>query len=397
MIDNISANIQKINPSATLSISTKAKEMKSQGIDIIALSVGEPDFDTPERVKKAAIEAIQKGYNKYTNPSGITELKDAIIAKLKRDNNLTYSRDEIIVSVGAKHALFNVIEAICDDNSEILVPSPFWVSYKEQICFARATMVPIPTKEENAFKLDVETLKDYLTPNSRAILINSPSNPTGVVYDLETLKKIYEFAKENNLWIISDEIYEKLIYEGEHYSIASFGEDAKDRTILINGLSKAYAMTGWRIGYAAAKKDVITYMSRLQGHTTSNPNSAAQYASVTALNEGEDDVKKMVEIFNKRRLFVLQRMSQMPGIHFVKPNGAFYVFFNIDKAVESSGGKINNSTEFCQYFLEKQHIAMVPGIAFGMENYVRISYANSMENLEKAMDRLEKGLKTLCK
>ncbi|MDP4144346.1 MAG: pyridoxal phosphate-dependent aminotransferase [Bacillota bacterium] len=390
----LSKKAESISPSPTLAITAKAKELKSQGIDVIGFGVGEPDFNTPENIQEAAINAIKKGYTKYTATAGINELKEAIVEKFQRDNSLNYKLNQVIVSTGAKQCLANAFQAVLNPGDEVIVPVPYWVSYPELIQLADGVPVFLNTKEENDFKFTVAELNNCLTSKTKAILINSPSNPTGSVYTKEELHEIAEFAKINDLIIISDEIYEKLIYgDFEHVSTASFSEDAFNRTIVINGVSKSYAMTGWRIGYAACgNAEIIKLMTNIQSHTTSNPNSIAQYASIEALNGGQDTQQQMITEFKKRREYMVDRISKIENLSCINPKGAFYVMINISKVLgkEYNGIKINDSLKFGELLLNNENVAVVPGIAFGVDNYIRLSYATSMENIEKGLDRIAK-------
>ena len=333
----LSKKAKQISPSLTLDITAKAKKMKADGIDVIGFGAGEPDFNTPKNIGDAAIKAIQEGKTRYTATSGIIELKQAIIQKLKNDNNLTYIPSQIIVSTGAKQCLANVFQAILNPGDEVLIGVPYWVSYPELVKLADGEPVYVETEEIHKFKLTIESLNKALTSKTKAIILNSPNNPTGTVYSKEELIEIADFAKINNLFIISDEIYEKLLYgDNGHISIASISEDAYNRTIVINGVSKAYAMTGWRIGYAAASTEIIALMSNIQSHTTSNPNSIAQYASVEALNGQQDDIHKMVEQFKLRRDYMVERINSINNLSCVKPEGAFYVMVNICNVLNKS-------------------------------------------------------------
>ncbi len=389
----LSKKAEQISPSLTLAIDAKAKKMKADGIDVIGFGAGEPDFNTPRNIQDAAIKAIQEGMTKYTATSGIIELKQAIIRKLKDDNNLNYVPSQIIVSTGAKQSLANAFQAILNPGDEVLIGVPYWVSYPELVMLADGEPVYVETEEVNAFKLTIESLNRAITSKSKAIVLNSPNNPTGTVYSKEELIEIAEFAKINNLIIISDEIYEKLLYGNSgHISIASLSEDAYNRTIVINGVSKAYAMTGWRIGYAAASAELVALMSNIQSHTTSNPNSIAQYASVEALNGQQNDINKMIEQFKLRRDYMVERINSIKNLSCIKPEGAFYVMVNISNVLNKSidGKIIKDSLAFSELLLEKEKVAVIPGIAFGVDNYIRLSYATSMENIKNGLDRIER-------
>ncbi len=376
-----------------MAMDTAAKEMARQGIDVISFGVGEPDFDTPENVKEAAIKAMKEGRTKYTPASGIHELKVAIQQKLARDNNLEYGIDQIAVTVGAKHALYNITQVLCDPGDEVIVPAPYWVSYVEQVRVTGATPVVIETTQENGFRVTPEQLREAITPRTKAIMLNSPSNPTGAVYRREHLEPIAEIAVEKGIVVVSDEIYEPFIYGGaKHVSIAELGPEIKALTLLVHGVSKSHAMTGWRIGYVAGDARVIKAITSLQSHSTSNPVSIAQWAAVEALTGSQEPVKQMVAEFAKRREYLVERLRALPGVECPMPEGAFYVFPRISAAFGKSynGRVIQSSMDLCQLLLEEAHVSVVPGSAFGAEGYMRISYATSMANLEKGMDRIER-------
>lgn len=389
----LSKKATQISPSLTLAITAKAKKMRAEGIDVIGFGAGEPDFNTPKNIQDAAIKAIEQGLTRYTAASGIIELKEAIVKKFKEDNNLTYKTSQIIISTGAKQSLANVFQAILNPGDEVIVGVPYWVSYPELIQLADGVPVFVQSEEENAFKLTVEALEKSVTEKTKAIIINSPNNPTGTVYTRNELESLANFAKEKDLLIISDEIYEKLLYGEEgHVSIASLSDDAYNRTIVINGVSKAYAMTGWRIGYAAASEEITALMSNIQSHTTSNPCSISQYASVEALNGDQREVESMKKEFKSRRDFMVDRINSINNLSCVKPQGAFYVMVNISKLLnkEVDGKIIKDSLVFGELLLEKEKVAVIPGIAFGVDNFIRLSYATSMENIKNGLDRIEK-------
>lgn len=393
-MNNIAKKASSISPSSTLAIDSKFKSMKAQGIDVVGFGAGEPDFDTPQHIKNAAIDAINAGKTKYTPASGTLELKEAICRKFERDNFLSYKPENIVVSNGAKHSLVNTFMAICDPGDEVIIPAPYWVSYPEMVKLADGVPVILNTTEENGFKFSVEDLKNAITPKTRAIVLNSPSNPTGMIYTKDELAKIAEVAVENNIYVVSDEIYEHLSYEQKHVSIASLGDEIKDLTIIVNGVSKTYAMTGWRIGYTASNAKLAKVMSNVQSHATSNPNTIAQSATVAALDGPTDDIEMMVKAFAERRNYMVERINKINGVSCKMPGGAFYVMMNISKLVgkEIAGCKINGSDDFANAFLEKAKVAVVPGSGFGAENYVRWSYATSMDNIKEGLDRLEKFL-----
>lgn len=392
----LSKKAQQISSSVTLAITAKANKMKEEGIDVVSFGAGEPDFNTPLNIQNAAIEAIKKGKTKYTPSSGINELKKAICQKLKSENNLDYNTSQIVISNGAKHSLFNAFFAICNPGDEVIVPVPYWVSYPELIKLVDAIPVYVETKEENSFKLTIEDLEKAITNKTKAIILNSPNNPTGTVYTLEELKMIANIAVERDLIIISDEIYEKLIYDGiNHISIASLNDEIKKRTIVVNGMSKAYSMTGWRIGYTASEENIAKIMSNVQSHATSNPNSIAQYASVEALTGPQDEIEKMRKEFELRRNYMVDKINSIKGISCNRPQGAFYVMVNISnvKNRKIKEYEIKNSVDFCNALLEKEKVAAIPGIAFGADDYIRLSYATSMDNIIEGLNRLENFLK----
>lgn len=392
----LSRKAQTITESATLAISSKAKKMKSEGIDVVDFGVGEPDFDTPDHIKTAAIDAINKGYTKYTPATGIPQLKQAIADKLQQDNALSYKPSDIVVSNGAKHALFNAFYAILNPGDEVIMPAPCWVSYPELVKLADGVPVMVSADESNAFKTSADVLRKYINGRTKAILINSPNNPTGTVYTEEELRAIADLACEYDLAVVSDEIYEKLIYDdAEHVSVASFNDDIKARTIVINGVSKTYAMTGWRIGYSASNGEIASIIGNVQSQATSNPNSIAQYAALAALQGTQQPVTIMVEEFKKRRDYICQHINGIEGLSCMKPAGAFYVMMNIS---QYTGQKINGcdimgSIDFAQMLLDKVHVAVVPGEPFGDDRFVRLSYATSIEQIEKGLARIEQCLK----
>ena len=382
----------KISPSVTLEITAKAKSMKTQGIDVVSFGAGEPDFNTPENIAEEGIKAIKEGKTRYTPASGILELKEAVCEKLKKDNNLTYSPKNIIISSGAKHSIYNALMAITNPGDEIIISVPYWVSYPELIKLAGGKPVFIKTKEENDFKYTLEDLNNALSNKTQAIILNSPNNPTGTFYNKNELEKIADWAVKNNIFVISDEIYEKLVYDGEnHVSIASLNDEIKNLTILINGMSKAYAMTGWRIGYAAASEDITKIMSNIQSHTTSNPCSISQYASVEGLSGDQSSVEKMKKHFEERRNFMVDTVNSIEGLSCRKPKGAFYVMVNITKIKGKTirGMKIESSLDFAKLLLDEGKVAVIPGIGFGDDDYIRLSYATSMENIEKGLSRIK--------
>ena len=393
---NLSKKALSISPSLTLEITAKAQEMRNSGIDIIGFGAGEPDFDTPVNIQEAGIKAIKEGKTRYTATSGIPELKTNICDKLKRENDLDYRPSNILVSSGGKHSIFNALYAILNPGDEVIIPVPYWVSYPEFVTICDAIPVLVETKEENGFKYAPESLEESITKNTKVIILNSPSNPTGTVYSEDELQEIAKIAIKHNIFIISDEIYEKLVYDNEkHVSIASLNEDIKNLTIVINGMSKAYAMTGWRIGYAAAHEEIIKVMTNLQSHTTSNPTSISQYASVEGLAGDQSIISEMVKHFEARRNYMVYKINSINNLSCIKPKGAFYVMANISqvKGKTIKGREIKDSLDFTSLLLEEAKVAVVPGIAFGDDNYIRLSYATSMDNIKRGLDRIEEVLK----
>ncbi len=385
-----------IEASPTLAMSAKAKQLKSQGIDVIDFGVGEPDFDTPEHIKKACIKAIENGFTKYTAAAGIPELKKVLSEKMKTRNNLDYAPDQIIISNGGKHSLFNIMMALLDPGDEVILPAPYWVSYPEQVKMAGGVNVIVPTLEENGFKMTPEDFKKAITPKTKMLIINSPSNPTGGIYSEMELKALADICVENNIYVCSDECYEDLVYDGEkHVSIASFGKEIYDLTISCFTFSKSYAMTGWRLGYCAGPKEAIKAMSEFQSHTTSNPVSFVQKGGIEAITgPSAEPLKMMYTEFDKRRKRIVELLSKVPGVSCQVPKGAFYAFPNVSGLFGKTyhGVSVNNSLELCNYLLEKGHIATVPGSAFGAEGFVRFSYATSMENIEEGIRRMTEAL-----
>ena len=392
----LSKKALSINPSSTLAIDAKAKRMKAQGLNIIGFGAGEPDFDTPDHIKNAAKKAIDEGFTKYTPSSGTLELKEAICKKLERENGLNYKPSNIVVSNGAKHSLLNTFQTICNPEDEVIIITPAWVSYPEMVRLADAIPVYVETKEEDGFKCTLDRLKKAITKKTKAILINSPGNPTGMIYTKDELRAIADLAVDNNIYIVSDEIYEKLIYNGyNHVSIASFNDKIKELTILVNGISKSYAMTGWRIGYTASNEKIAKVMANIQSHATSNPNSIAQKAAIAALEGPQDIVDKMSAEFLKRRNYMVEKINSIDGVSCIMPQGAFYVMMNISKLIgkEVCGIKIEGSDSFADALLEKAKVALVPGSGFGTDIHVRLSYATSLENITEGLNRIETFLK----
>jgi aspartate aminotransferase len=387
----ISERAKNVSPSPTLAITAKAKAMKAEGIDVISFGAGEPDFDTPENIKAAAVKSLQAGFTKYTPSTGTDELKAAIVNKLAADNGLEYQKSQVVVSIGAKHSLYNAVMSVVNPGDEVIIPSPYWVTYPEQVKLAGGVPVYIATDETTGFVATAAMIEKALTPKTRLIILNSPSNPTGGVYSRKQLQEIADLAVSKNIHVISDEIYEKIIYDGnEHVSIASLGPEIKKLTITINGFSKAYSMTGWRLGYAAAEPDIVGGMSRIQDHSTSNPTSFAQPGGVEALNGPQEDVVGMVVEFDRRRKVIVKRLNDIPGITCATPGGAFYVFPNVSGLVGKTWGEktITDSDSLAEYLLAEAKVAVVPGTGFGTPSYLRLSYATSMGAIEKGLDRI---------
>jgi aspartate aminotransferase len=394
----LSSRAKSLKPSPTLAINAKAKSMQAQGIHVVSFGAGEPDFDTPENIKEAAKKALDAGFTKYTPVGGIDDLKDAIIKKFQRDNRITYKRSEIIVSCGGKHSFYNLAQAIFDLGDEVIIPAPYWVSYPPMVALANGTPVIVETTEKNEFKITTDELKRAITPKTKALILNSPSNPTGSAYTKKELEKIAEIALSKNIFVISDEIYEKIVYDGfEFVSIASLSEEMKKRTIIVHGVAKTYAMTGWRIGYTAGSEEIIAAMNNIQSQSTSNPTSIAQKASVEALAGPQDEVGKMVTAFGQRRNYIVDRLNKIPGVSSYKPVGAFYVFPNFSSHYGKSfqGKKIENSTHLADFFLDVAKVAVVPGVEFGADPFERLSYATSMEDIKEGLNRIEEALKKL--
>lgn len=391
----ISEKAKAITPSPTLSLDAKYKQMQKDGIPVVGFGAGEPDFNTPDNIKMAAVKAIENNITKYTPASGTIELKKAICQKFKNDHGLEYGVENIVVSNGGKHSLTNIFMAICEEGDEVIIPSPFWVSYPEMVKLAGGVPKFLETTEENDFKFSPAELEAFITDKTRALVLNTPSNPTGMVYDEETLAEIAKIAVKHNIYVIMDEIYEKLVYEGTHKNIATFGDDIKELTITVNGMAKAYAMTGWRIGFTASNAAVAKAMSNIQSHATSNPNSIAQAASVEALLGDQSFIDGMRAEYIKRRDYMVERINSIDGISCRKPNGAFYIFMNVRELLKTEhyGKKFSSASELCDDILERALVALVPSEGFGIEGYVRLSYATSMENIIEGLDRIEKYIK----
>ncbi|WHZ15001.1 MAG: Aspartate aminotransferase [Nitrospira sp.] len=394
----LAARAGRIVPSPTLSITATAKAMAAQGIDVIDFASGEPDFDTPEPVKAAAEAAIRAGFTKYTPSSGIDELRGAIAEKLKAEQGLTYDKSQILVSCGAKHSLYNLAEALLEAGDELIIPVPFWVSYQDQTLLNDATPVLLPTQEQEGYTISPDALEAAITPRTKAIIVNSPCNPTGATYDRKTLEGIAATALRHDLVIISDEIYEKVLYDGvPHVSIAALSPEVAARTVIINGVSKAYAMTGWRIGYAAGPKDLLTAMANIQSQSTSNPCSISQKAAVAALRLGDPFTKTMVAEFDRRRRVMVERLNKMPGVTCRMPTGAFYAFPNVGGLLSRrwKDQPIGSAAQLATYLLNEAQVAVVPGEPFGSGVHIRLSYATAMEAIERGLARIEAALRRL--
>ena len=392
----LAERVRQIKPSLTLAVDAKAKAMIRAGIDIVSFGVGEPDFDTPEHIKEAAIQALRDGFTKYTPVGGFDELKEAVIFRFQEDLGLTYALNEVVVNCGGKHALYNIAQALWGPGDEVLVPAPYWVSYPPMIELAGADPVVIATREENGFKLTPEDLASAVTPRTKALILNSPSNPTGSVYSQGELKALGKIILEKDLTVISDDIYDKIRFDGlPFWNMAMLGPEFKERTLIVNGVSKAYAMTGWRIGYVAGPKAVIGAITTIQSHSTSNPTSIAQKASLAALKGPQDFIQEMNLEFDRRRNYIARRLGALPGVKASLPQGAFYIFPNFSNFFGSRAGDrtISNSLDLSEYLLEKALVAVVPGVAFGEDDCLRFSYATAFPLIEKGMDRLEKTLK----
>jgi aspartate/methionine/tyrosine aminotransferase len=394
----VSEKANQIGESPTLKVTTKAKAMKAAGVDIIDLSVGEPDFPTPDNIKAAGIRAIEENFTKYTQADGIPPLKDAIISRLKEDYGLTYDTNEIIASSGAKSSLYHLIQALINEGDEVIIPAPYWVTYPHAVSLAKGKSVIVSTREEDGFLLTPDRFKSSISPATKALILNNPSNPTGAAYTRHQLEALADVLLEEEMYVIADEIYDKLVYEDfRFYSFASLGEDLKKKTVIINGVSKSYSMTGWRLGYAAGPSDIINGMAKIQSHTTSNPCSVSQKAALEALTGPQYEVSKMVSEFQRRRNYAMTRLQSIPGVSCFKPQGSFYLFPNFSAYYEKefNNTPLRNSYGLAYYLLKEAHVAVVPGDAFGADDNIRLSYATSMENIEKAMDRIIDALSRL--
>ena len=394
----LSARINSIKPSPTLAITMKANALRAEGRDVIGFGAGEPDFDTPDNVKKAAIQAIEEGFTKYTPVGGIDELKDAIIGKLNRDNKLNYTRAQIVVSCGAKHTLYNLAQVLFEEGDEVIIPSPYWVSYPDIVILTGAKPVILKTNASDGFKIGPGQLEEVINPRTRAVIINSPSNPTGAVYTQAELVELAEVFVKNDVLAISDDIYEKILYDGISFAnMATVNADMKERTVVVNGVSKSHAMTGWRIGYAAGPVEIIAAATKLQSQNTSNPTSIAQKAAVEALNGDQAIVEAMVKEFEKRRNVMVDRLNAIPGITCMTPQGAFYVFPEIAGLLgRKYGGKVlATSSDVAAWLLDEANVAVIPGGEFGQDDHIRLSYATSMSNIEKGLKRIRDAIMKL--
>jgi len=395
--------LKTLAPSSTLAVQAKARELRRRGVDVISFGAGEPDFDTPERIKEAAIQAMRRGQTKYTEVGGVPELRAAVCAKFKRDNGLAYEPADVLVSCGAKHTLFNLAVAMLNPGDEVLVPSPFWVSYPEQTRLVGAVPVAVPTSETTGFDLDPERLRAAVTPRTKVIILNSPNNPTGAVFSPASLAAVGKLALERDLFVVSDECYEALTFEGRHASIAALGPEIKARTLVVNTCSKAYAMTGWRIGFAAGPRELIAAMTDIQSQVTSNPSSIAQWAAVEALIGPQDEVAKMAGEFDRRRRLIVQGLNGLPGVSCVMPRGAFYVFANVSRLFgrtwKTAGGTttaLKSSLDVTAFLLEEARVAVVPGLDFGSDDHVRLSYATSDALITDGLARMAAALGRLA-
>ena len=385
----LAARISQVSPSLTLAIAAKAKAMKAEGIDVCSFSAGEPDFDSPAHVKAAAKKALDEGKTKYGPAPGEPKLRQAIADKLRRENNLNYQAENIIVTNGGKHSLFNLMQALIEPGDEVIIPAPYWVSYPEMVKLVGGNPVIVMTDKENGYKIQPEILRSAITPKTKLFVLNSPSNPTGMVYTPEEIKALAEVIVEKDILVVSDEIYEKILYDGaKHLSIGSLSDEMFARTIVSNGFAKGYSMTGWRLGYLAAPVELIKAATTVQGHSTSNVCTFAQYGAIAALEESQDCVEEMRQAFAKRRKVMLERINAIPGLSCAQPDGAFYLFPDISQ----TGLK---SLDFCKTLLDEHQVAVIPGVAFGADNNIRLSYATDMATIEKGMDRLEKFVKSV--
>lgn len=393
----LSNTVKTLKPSATIAAATKAKELKAQGVKVFEFTLGEPDFTTPAHICVAAKAAMEAGETHYTPAAGLPKLKQAICDSYQREYGLNYEPNQVVVSNGAKHSIHNVLTAMCGPGDEVIIPTPYWVSYSALVELTGATPVLVPTTQESGFCLSADQFESAITEKTRLLMLNNPCNPTGAAYPVETLEALAKVAVEKQIPVLSDEIYEKLIYEGSEFrSFATFGDDVKDLTIIVSGVSKAYAMTGWRIGWTLAPADLTKAMSNLQSQQTSNPCSISQFAAIEALNGPQDCVGEMLAEFIERREYVLERLRNIPGLSFAEPGGAFYAFFDVSSYFGKpllGGVSVSDSTEFCTALLEQAQVGLVTGDAFGAPGYVRLSFATDMETLEQGINQIEKFLK----
>lgn len=387
MTKTLASRVSTLSPSTTLAITAKAKEMKESGIDVIGLGAGEPDYNTPDNIIEAAYQSMKEGKTKYTPSGGLPVLKDAIIAKLKKDQGLDYARNEIMIGIGAKHVLYTLFQVILNPGEEVIIPTPYWVSYPEQVKLAGGVPVYVEGTADSQFKVTADQIRAAITPKTKALIINSPGNPTGMIYTQGELEAIAAVCQESDIWIISDEIYEKLVYgNAKHVSIAQLSDDAKQRTLIINGVSKSHSMTGWRIGYIAGDKEVVSAMTDLASHSTSNPTTTSQYATLEAYNGPQDAVETMRQAFESRLNQILPKLSAIPGFKVIKPQGAFYLLPEVTEAVEKTG--FANVDDFAKALLEQANVAVIPGSGFGSPTTIRLSYATSIDLLEEAVRRI---------
>lgn len=388
----LASRVTTLSPSSTLAITAKAKEMKESGIDVIGLGAGEPDYNTPEPILEAAWHSMKEGKTKYTPSGGLPALKDAVIGKLEKDQGLTYARTEVMIGIGAKHVLYTLFQTILDPLDEVIIPAPYWVSYPEQVKLAGGVPVVVQAAAEAEFKVTASQIMQAITSKTKALILNSPGNPTGMVYTEEELKEIAKVCKEHDIWIISDEIYEKLVYgTAKHVSIATLSDDAKERTFIINGVSKSHSMTGWRIGFIAGNEEVVKAMTNLASHSTSNPVTTSQYAAIEAYNGSQDAVEIMRKDFGARLERIYPQIQAIPGFHTVKPQGAFYLLPDVSEAVKHTG--YENVDAFAKALLEEANVAVIPGSGFGSEETIRLSYATSIDLLEEAVRRIDQFVK----
>ena len=391
----VSERIKAIKPSPTLAMNAKALSMRQAGVDVISFGVGEPDFDTPKHICEEAIQAMEEGFTRYTAVGGIPELKDAIVEKFCHDNGLCYEREEVMVSCGGKHVLYNLAQATLNHGDEVIIPAPYWVSYPPIVVLAGGSPVIVETKAAEGFKLSPHALEDAITPRTKLLILNSPCNPTGSVYTQSELEALAEVVLRHDIWVVSDDIYEKLIFDGKpFFCIAQVGEELKSRTFVVNGVSKAYAMTGWRIGYVGGAREVIAGMTKIQSQSTSNPNSIAQRAAIAALRGPQDLIPDMMQAFDERRNYLVERLNGLPGVHCNMPGGAFYAFPNLSSYFTGNmtDSNIEGSAGLCEYLLTEARVALVPGVAFGTDDFIRFSFATSLEVIKEGLERVEKAL-----